>query len=36
LTDAEVEEHIAALPLAFDAGKPYLMARWRWPDRFSP
>ncbi len=36
LSDAEAEEHIAALALAFDAEKPYLMARWRWPDRFTP
>jgi hypothetical protein len=21
---------------AFEAGKPYLVARWRWPDRFNP
>jgi trehalose synthase len=36
LSDSETEEHIAALTLAFDADKPYLMARWRWPDRFTP
>ena len=21
---------------AFEAEKPYLLARWRWPDRFNP
>ncbi len=36
LSDAEAEERIAALALTFDADKPYLMARWRWPDRFAP
>ena len=36
LSDAEAEGRIAALALAFDTDKPYLMARWRWPDRFSP
>jgi hypothetical protein len=36
LSDSETEEQIAALSLAFDADKPYLMARWRWPDRFTP
>lgn len=29
--------HIAErLALAFEAGKPYLVRRWRWPDRFNP
>ncbi len=36
LSDAEAEKHIAALALTFDAEKSYLMARWRWPDRFTP
>jgi len=36
LSDAEVAQRIAALALAFEADKPYLMARWRWPDRFTP
>jgi trehalose synthase len=36
MSDFETEEHTAALALAFDADKPYLMARWRWPDRFTP
>ena len=33
-TDAE--QHIEAVAAAFEAGKPYLVARWRWPDRFNP
>ena len=36
LSDAEVEQRITALALAFEADKAYLMARWRWPDRFTP
>ena len=36
LSDAEVEQRIAELALAFEADKAYLMARWRWPDRFTP
>jgi glucosylglycerate synthase len=24
------------LSLAYEAGKPYLISRWRWPDRFNP
>jgi trehalose synthase len=35
-SDLEVEERNAALARAFDSDKPYLMARWRWPDRFTP
>jgi hypothetical protein len=33
---AEVEERLERLRNAFGAGKPYLVSRWRWPDRFSP
>jgi len=29
------ERHIEAVAAAFEADKPYLVARWRWPDRFS-
>jgi hypothetical protein len=32
----EVEEEIEQLGRAFEAEKPYLISRWRWPDRFSP
>lgn len=30
------EEHIEAVAAAFENDKPYLVARWRWPDRFNP
>ena len=30
------EEHIELLAAAFEADKPYLVSRWRWPDRFNP
>jgi hypothetical protein len=29
------ERHIEAVAAALEADKPYLVARWRWPDRFS-
>ncbi len=30
------EQHIEAVAAAFEADKPYLVSRWRWPDRFNP
>jgi hypothetical protein len=33
-TDAE--RHVEAQAIAFEAEKPYLVSRWRWPDRFNP
>jgi len=33
-TDAE--RHIETVAAAFEADKPYLVSRWRWPDRFNP
>jgi hypothetical protein len=30
------ERHVEAVAAAFEADKPYLVARWRWPDRFNP
>jgi len=33
---ATVEQRIERLALAYEAEKPYLVSRWRWPDRFSP
>ncbi|HTA80787.1 MAG TPA: hypothetical protein VK720_14640 [Terracidiphilus sp.] len=30
------ERHIDTHAAAFEAEKPYLVARWRWPDRFNP
>jgi glucosylglycerate synthase len=32
----EAERRIEALCLAFESEKPYLISRWRWPDRFNP
>jgi hypothetical protein len=29
-------KHVEALAAAFETDKPYLVARWRWPDRFNP
>lgn len=31
-----LEQRLERLCLAYEAGKPYLVSRWRWPDRFSP
>lgn len=33
---ADPERHVEALAAAFEADKPYLVSRWRWPDRFNP
>src|SRR6185312_16259447 len=33
---AAAEQHIEATAAAFEADKPYIVARWRWPDRFNP
>ena len=30
------ERHIQMVAAAFEADKPYLVSRWRWPDRFNP
>jgi hypothetical protein len=30
------EKHIQDVAVAFEADKPYLVSRWRWPDRFNP
>lgn len=32
----EVEQRIERLAVAYESAKPYLLSRWRWPDRFSP
>jgi hypothetical protein len=32
----EVERRVEQLCLTYEAQKPYLISRWRWPDRFSP
>ncbi len=31
-----VEKRVEALALTFEREKPYLLQRWRWPDRFNP
>jgi hypothetical protein len=31
-----VEQRIERLALAYEEAKPYLISRWRWPDRFNP
>jgi glucosylglycerate synthase len=31
-----LEQRLEHLALAYESGKPYLVSRWRWPDRFSP
>jgi hypothetical protein len=37
LTGAMSPEHrLERLCLAYEAGKSYLVSRWRWPDRFNP
>ncbi len=32
----ESEVRVEAVAAAFEADKPYLVSRWRWPDRFNP
>lgn len=34
--EATVEQRIERLALAYEGAKPYLVSRWRWPDRFNP
>jgi hypothetical protein len=31
-----VDDRLERLCLAYEANKPYLLSRWRWPDRFNP
>jgi hypothetical protein len=33
---AAAEERLERLAKAYEAGKHYLVSRWRWPDRFNP
>lgn len=33
---AAAEQHIEETAAAFIAERPYVLARWRWPDRFNP
>ena len=30
------EQRLERLSVAYETGKPYLLSRWRWPDRFNP
>jgi hypothetical protein len=32
----DVERRVQQLSLVYEAQKPYLISRWRWPDRFNP
>jgi hypothetical protein len=32
----QLEDRLEQLCLRFEAEKPYLISRWRWPDRFNP
>ncbi len=36
LSAAGVEERCERLSRGFELAKPYLISRWRWPDRFNP
>lgn len=33
---AGAEERVESLARVYEAEKPYLLSRWRWPDRFNP
>ena len=35
-TAEEAEARLETICLAFESQKPYLISRWRWPDRFNP
>jgi hypothetical protein len=35
-TGTAPEKHIQDVAVAFETDKPYLVSRWRWPDRFNP
>ena len=34
--EATLEQTLERLSVAYESGKPYLVSRWRWPDRFNP
>jgi glucosylglycerate synthase len=36
LRTIEAEQRVERLARAYEEGKPYLLSRWRWPDRFNP
>ncbi len=33
---AEIEARTERLSRTYETSKPYLVSRWRWPDRFNP
>jgi hypothetical protein len=33
---AEIEQRLERLSRAYETAKPYVVSRWRWPDRFNP
>jgi hypothetical protein len=33
---ATLDQTLERLSVAYESGKPYLVSRWRWPDRFNP
>jgi len=33
---AGLEQRLERLSAVYESGKPYLVSRWRWPDRFNP
>lgn len=33
---AAVDQRLERLSVAYESSKPYLVSRWRWPDRFNP
>ena len=35
-TADDAERRLEQLARAYEEGKPYLLSRWRWPDRFNP
>jgi hypothetical protein len=36
LSHAEAEQRLEQMDRVWEEKKPYLLSRWRWPDRFNP
>jgi len=34
--NSQTEDQIEQICIAYETQKPYLISRWRWPDRFMP
>lgn len=34
--ETTLEQRLERLSVAYESGRPYLVSRWRWPDRFNP